>query len=135
MRGLFLLFTAVKNKRRKYSRVPDNINNIERLYAQINWLDVLHLYHFVSVPCFSCSLLKCLQFTTFLRSTCRHVVGVVIQLQFCYNLGTEATLLGVRQGLGSNKYANLMRTSFQLSYTRCFPVALLLVPLLQNRYH
>lgn len=51
------------------------------------------------------------------------------------DLGAEATLLGVRQGLGSNKYANLMRTSFQLSYTRCFPVALLLVPLLQNRYH
>lgn len=51
------------------------------------------------------------------------------------DLGAEATLLGVRQGLGSNKYANLMRTSFKLSYTGCFPVALLLVPLLQNRYH
>lgn len=51
------------------------------------------------------------------------------------DLGAEITLLGVRQGLSSNKYVNLMRTSFQLSYTGCFPVALLLVPPLQNRYH
>ena len=53
------------------------------------------------------------------------------------DLGAETALLGFRydQGLGSNQYANLMRKSFQLSCTVCFPVALLLVPLLQNRYH